>query len=215
MTFPPTWGAEALRGTVGRVLAACHELFDRTLPPLDDSLAPQLRPGAATLAAARAAFLADATAAAATAESGGRMEALMAALADVADVEVPESLIAENGRQMYSANLLDKQAKGQLSPAVMRQLMTDSLVDAYIKTNQATIEGAIKASLAVTEIARAEGIAPSAEALEQEVATAKLEFEAWKQSYDEEKLREQAAEVLAGTAVKEWLMARATVTFAK
>jgi FKBP-type peptidyl-prolyl cis-trans isomerase (trigger factor) len=214
VTFPDSWGVEALRGAKGRVLAACHELFDRTLPPLDDALAPQLRAGTATLAAARAAFAADAAAEAAEGAATVKREALLTALAAAADVEVPMSLIQENGRQMYSARLLELQAKGQMAPSAMRQLMTDGLVDAYIKKEQATIEVNIRSSLAVAEVQRAEGIAVGEAELFAEVASTKAEFEAWKQSYDEDKLREQATEVLGAKMVIDWLMARATVVTA-
>ncbi len=124
------------------------------------------------------------------------------------------SLNQENGRQMYSARLLELQAKGQMAPSAMRQLMTDGLVDAYIKKEQATIEVNIRSSLAVAEVQRAEGIAVGEAELFAEVASTKAEFEAWKQSYDEDKLREQATEVLGAKMVIDWLMARATVVTA-
>ena len=214
VSFPATWSAEAVRGARGRVLAACHELFDRTLPPLDDALAPQLRAGAATLADARAAFLADAKAEAAAAESTARREALLTALAAAADVEVPASLVVENGRQMYAARLLELQAKGQMAPSAMRQLMTDGLVDAFIKKEAALIETNIRSSLAVAEVQRAETIGVSEEALFAEVAKTKAEFEAWRQSYDEAKLREQAIEVLGANLVVDWLLQRAKIVTA-
>ena len=211
VTFPADWSVESLRGTKARVLVALMELFDRTLPPLDDALAPQLHPGATTLAAARAGLLAEAQAEAEVAAKDARVAALRAALNAAVDVELPDSLVQEQGRDMYTQRLLDLQSQGRLAPSAMGTMMTEGLMREYMKKNEADIAERIRTQFAVNAVIEAERIGvPSAEVAAL-VAKRKAELEAWKTEADETRLREQAEEELGTQAAWDWLLSHAKV----
>lgn len=209
LAFPATWDREELRNVPASFRIALSELFTRSIPALDDSLAPQLAPGCATLAEARAHFARAAEADGAAEAKAARSEALLAALAAAARVAVPPSLFEEQGRQSYSARLLEMQKLGQLSAPAMRTMMSDSLVNAYLTKEKASIEALVTRSLAIAEVARAEALSVDPALLEAQVAAGQKEFEAWGQEGDVDALRAQAEEVLLGQAVIDWLAARA------
>lgn len=215
ITFPSDWSVEALRGTKARVLVALVELFDRTLPPLDDALAPQLFAGATTLAAARAGLLAEAQAEAEAAAKEVRTKALRSALNDAVDVELPASLVQEQGREMYSQRLLDLQNSGRLAPSAMGTMMTQGLMNEYMKKNEADIAERIRTQFAVNAVTAAEKIGVPAEQVKALVAKRKAELEAWKTEADEERLLAQAEEELGTQAAWDWLLANAKVETAK
>ena len=212
LAFPQEWNTEALRGVTASFTAACLELFSRTLPDVDDALAPKLRDGCHTLAEVHAALLSDARASAADAADNARRMAVLDALSSAADVQIPQSLFQETGRNLYSAQLLELQAKGQLSPGAMRQMMADSLVEQFFKNKRADIESKVLTGLAVAEVARAEGLCVSEERLAAEVAQGVADFKRWGASYDEQRLTEQAREGLLAQQVLDWVLERATVT---
>ena len=214
LTFPPEWATETLRGVTALFTVHCSEHFCRTLPPLDDAVAPRLREGCTDLAAARAAFLADARARALAEQEETKRVAVLDELARCTSVEVPQSLLDETGRQLYSARLLDLQAKGQLSPVAMRQMMADSLIEQYFKHNRDDIRSKVVAQLAIIDVARRERLEASPEAVAAEVARGKAEFKRFGQECDEDRLTEQAQEGLLSQAVIDWLVDRADVTHA-
>jgi trigger factor len=214
LTFPPQWATETLRGVTALFTVHCTEHFCRTLPKLEDTIAPRLREGCADLASARAAFLGDARARAAAQQEESKRVAVLEELARCTSVEVPQSLLDETGRQLYSAKLLDLQAKGQLSPVAMRQMMADSLIEQYFKHNRDDIRSKVLAQLAIIDIARRERLEASPEAVAAEVARGKAEFKRFGQECDEERLVEQAQEGLLSQAVIDWLVDRADVTHA-
>ena len=211
ITFPADWSVESLRGTRGRVLVALMELFDRTLPPLDDALAPQLFAGATTLAAARAGLLAEAQAEAEAASKEARVKALRAALNAAVDVELPDSLVQEQGREMYTQRLLDLQSSGRLAPSAMGTMMTPGLVNEYMKKNEADIAERIRTQFAVNAVIAAEKIGVPAADVAALVAKRKKELEAWKTEADEARLQQAAEEELGTQAAWDWLLKHAKV----
>ena len=117
LAFPLDWDKEELRGMNAQWRVALSELFVRTTPEASDELAPRLVPGCVTLAAVRAHFAAAAKEGLKKAEGEARREALLLALCEACEVDVPRSLFEEQGRQSYSARLLEMQGRGQLSGA--------------------------------------------------------------------------------------------------
>jgi len=212
LTFPQNWNTEVLRGVTASFTVHCTEHFYRTLPDLTDALAPRLHDGCTDLASARAALLAGARASAAAEQQEATRTAVVDELVRCTTVEVPQSLLDETGRQLYSAKLLEMQAKGQLSPVAMRQMMADSLIEQYFKHNADDIRAKVVAQLAIIDVARRERLQADPELVAAEVAKGKADFKRWGQECDEDRLRDQAEENLTIQAVVEWLVDRAVVT---
>lgn len=234
LPLPPTWRVEALRGVAVRWRVGCSELFERQLPDVSPSapplpaadeaaLAARLRPGAATLAAARAGICGDAAAEAAAARAAARREAVLAALVAAADVALPRSLLDNEGRAMYGAQLLARQRAGTLSPAAVAQLSGPTMVAQFCAARAEEIAARARAALALRAVAHAEGLAADdggrAEAAAEAAAGAARSLAAAAAppgaapavEVDTARVREQADEEMLQERALEWVVARAVL----
>lgn len=135
------------------------------------------------------------------------------ALTRVVDVEIPNSLLEEQGRQMYAAKLIELQASMKLPRDQLVALSSAEMVQNYLDAQRSRISDSVKQSLAVAEIYKQENLKISDEELDMEVNSAIEEFKRYDQEYDDARVREQARELLEGSKVLDWLTEHADITF--
>lgn len=213
LTFPDTWQQEALRGVKGLFMVECKEHFYRVLPGLDDSIAERLLPGCSTLDQVKDALLQKHRDIYDKAKLRATQMAIIDELSKVAEIEVPNSLLEEQGRNMYAAKLIELQASMTLSKEQVVGLSSPEMVNNYLLSQKKNIADAVKQTVAVAEIFKRENLKYSDEELDKEVQSAEEEFKLYKQEYDKDRLREQAKEVLEGTKVLDWLMEHADISY--
>lgn len=111
----------------------------------------------------------------------------------------------ESGRESYSAELLERQAKGQIQPEVVKQLLAPSIVQRHIDKNREKIERNVRCQFALAKLAEELKIAPSEEQLNLALEETRKEFASLGQEFDEERLRSEIAEAKVNEMTLEWL----------
>jgi len=213
LTFPQTWEQESLRGLQARFTVEGKELFIRQIPELNDELAPQLVESCTTVAEVKEALLKKHTEQVERIKKQATQFAITNELARVVDIEIPNSLLEEQGRQMYAAKLIELQASMKLAKEQLVALSSAEMVQNYLIAQKSRIADSVKQSLAVAEIFKIENLQVAEEELEVEVNNAIEEFKRYDQEYDEARVREQAQELLEGSKVLEWLTEHADITY--
>ncbi|KAL3686763.1 hypothetical protein R1sor_013072 [Riccia sorocarpa] len=213
LVFPETWSQEFLRGIHAQFTGVCKEVFIRRLPEVDDSLAPKLLEGCTTIEQVKTLLLQKHEFDAAQAKKQATHFAIAEELAKVVIVDVPHSLLEEQGRQMYAAKLIELQAKSKLSKEQVYQLSNPEMVANYLQAQKEKIEDTVKQTLAVAKIFKLENLQYSEEELNSEIENAIAEFKRYNQEYDEKRIREQAEELLEGTKVMDWLVANSQIEY--
>ncbi|PON91885.1 Trigger factor [Trema orientale] len=213
LVFPESWRQENLRGVHAQFTVECKELFYRELPELDDSLADKLIPGCTTLEQVKKALLQRCLEVEQTAKEQATDNAILDQLCKMVEVDIPQSLFQEQGRQLYGANLLEIQAKMKLSDEQLASLSSQKTVNEYLETQRENITRLIKQNLAVGDIFKRENLQFSSDDLIKEVENSITEFKRQKQEYDEDRVREQVQEILEGAKVLEWLKEHAEIQY--
>lgn len=213
LAFPTTWQQEALRGVSAAFRVTCKEIFVRELPELTDDLAEKFLPGAKTIEEVREKLVAGHKDRLEKEKEQATFLAITEALGEVCDMEVPHSLLEEQGRQMYAAKLIELQAGGKLKKEDMTSLTTEAMVQNYLRAQKDNIAKQVRQALAVQEVFRAEKLTYEEEELKAEVASAIEEFERFHQEYDKDRVREQASELLEGAKVLAWLKENSSITY--
>ncbi|XP_024388971.1 trigger factor-like protein TIG, Chloroplastic isoform X2 [Physcomitrium patens] len=213
LTFPPTWEQESLRGLQARFTVVGREIFIRQLPELNDELAPQLFQDCTSLAEIKEALLRKHTELIERAKKTATQFAITTELAKVAEIDVPNSLLEEQGRQMYASKLIELQASMKLSKEQVVALSSAEMVHNYLIAQKPRITESVKQSLAVAEIYKLENLEISEEELQAEVDSAIEEFKRFDQEYEVVRVKEQARELLEGSKVLDWLTEHADITY--
>lgn len=212
LNFPKDWVNESLRGQVARFSATVKETFFRDLPKVEDALAPKLVEEATTIEEVRSKLLAAAAEKAKAAQDQNLHHAITDQVADMVEVSLPDSLVQEQGRQNYTVRMLELLGAGQITKDVLNTMMTEEMVGNYIDKNRADVERMVRLTLAVGDIQKRESLVVTEEALKAECANSRAEFERQGQQYDEERLVEQARELLEGGLVLDWLTNNCNIT---
>ncbi|XP_021755658.1 trigger factor-like protein TIG, Chloroplastic [Chenopodium quinoa] len=213
LVFPESWKQEDLRGVQAQFTVECKELFYRELPPLDDSLAEQLLPGCSTLEEVREALLQRCRELEKTAKDQATDNAILDQIRKMVEVDIPQSLYEEEGRQMFGSKLLEVQAQMKLSDEQLASLTNPKTVSDYIEQEKENINQIIKQNLAVGDIFKRENLQVSTDEVVKEVENSIAEFKKHQQEYDEEGVRGQVEEVLEGAKVLEWLREHAEIQY--
>ncbi|XP_010913220.1 trigger factor-like protein TIG, Chloroplastic isoform X1 [Elaeis guineensis] len=213
LQFPESWGQENLRGVNAQFTVECKELFHRNLPELDDSLSEKLLPGCTTLSQVREKIFQRCREMEQTAIDQATDNAILDQLTKIVEVDIPQSLFEEQGRQLYGAKLLQLQAGKKLNELQLASLSSEKAVNEYLENERESITNIIKQMLAVGEIFKAENLQYSTEELVKEVENSVAEFKRHNQEYDEERVREQVQDVLEGAKVLEWLRENADIQY--
>ncbi|KAI5066007.1 hypothetical protein GOP47_0018631 [Adiantum capillus-veneris] len=214
LVFPDTWQVEATRGATGRFEVHVKEHFYRVFPTLDDSLAGKFLENCETLDQVREAYLKKHQEQYELQKLRTTQNMLMNELAKVTQVDVPNSLIEEQGRNMFAGKLLELQARMNLNTDQLAGLSSQEMVNNYLISQKQTIIDAVKQVLAVAEIFKLENLRYTEADLKKEVETAEADFKKFNQDYDKERIVEQAKELLEGAKVLDWLMANADISYA-
>ncbi|RVW79903.1 Trigger factor-like protein TIG, Chloroplastic [Vitis vinifera] len=213
LVFPESWRQENLRGVHAQFTVECKELFYRELPELNDSLAEKLLPGCTTLEQVKESLLQRCLEVEQTAKEQATDNAILDQLHKMIEVDIPQSLFEEQGRQLYGAQLLQIQANMKLNEQQLASLSSPKAVNEYLESQKENITSVIKQNLAVGDIFRRENLQFPTEELVKEVENSISEFKRHKQEYDEERIREQVQEVLEGAKVLEWLKEHAEIEY--
>ncbi|KAK7371977.1 hypothetical protein VNO80_05344 [Phaseolus coccineus] len=213
LVFPETWTQENLRGVHAQFNVECKELFYRDLPELDDSIADKLLPGCSTVEQVKDLLLQRCLEVEQTAREQATDNAILDQITKMVEVDIPQSLFEEQGRQLYGANLLEIQAKMKLNEQQLASLSSPKAVNQYLEHQKENITNLIKQNLAVGDIYRRENLQFATEDLVKEVENSIAEFKRQNQEYDEERVKDQVQEILEGAKVLEWLREHAEIQY--
>lgn len=125
--MPADWPQEFIRGVTANFTVKVNELFMNEVPEATDDIASKIFPDAKTVEEAKEKILE------AQKENTKAMleqvtnEALVDALAAICDAPLPESIVEEQGRQMYSEKMLELQVGQKMSMDVINQLAAGEL----------------------------------------------------------------------------------------
>ncbi|XP_054797953.1 trigger factor-like protein TIG, Chloroplastic [Prosopis cineraria] len=213
LVFPESWRQENLRGIHAQFTVTCRELFYRDLPELNDSIADKLLPGCTTVEQVKEILLQRFLEVEQTAQDQATDNAILDQLSKMVEVDIPQSLFEEQGRQLYGANLLEIQAKVKLTEQQLASLSSPKAVNEYLEHQRDNITKLIKQNLAVGDIYRRENLQFATEDLVNEVENSIAEFKRQKQEYDEERVKDQVQEILEGAKVLEWVKEHAEIQY--
>ncbi|KAI9108615.1 hypothetical protein K1719_020499 [Acacia pycnantha] len=213
LVFPESWKQENLRGIHAQFTVTCKELFYRDLPELNDSIADKLLPGCTTLEQVKEILLQRFLEVEQTAREQATDNAILDQLSKMVEVDIPQSLFEEQGRQLYGANLLELQSKVKLTEQQLASLSSPRAVNEYLEHQRDNITRLMKQNLAVGDIYRRENLQFDTEDLVKEVENSIAEFKHQKQEYDEERVKDQVQEILEGAKVLEWLKEHAEIQY--
>ncbi|KAL1307424.1 hypothetical protein AAHE18_17G031400 [Arachis hypogaea] len=213
LVFPETWNQENLRGVHAQFTVECKELFYRDLPELDDSIADKLIPGCTTVQQVKDLLLQRCQEVEQSAREQATDNAILDQISKMVEVDIPQSLFEEQGRQLYGASLLEIQAKMNLNDQQLASLSSQKAVNEYLEHQKDNIRNLIKQNLAVGDIYRRENLQFSTEDLVKEVENSITEFKRQNQEYDEERVKDQVQEILEGAKVLEWLREHAEIQY--
>jgi len=163
--FPDDYSEPRLAGKEGTIRVTLRGVKEKVLPPLDDALAKQLSEGKQeTVDAFRAAVRADLEEAARDMSRLAREQALVKALVDASQVEVPDALVERE---------LATQLESMERTLARQGLRLDRYFDYLGKTvpqwaadERSDAEARLKVDLVLDEFAKHEGIEPGDEEIE-------------------------------------------------
>ncbi|KEF40763.1 MAG: trigger factor [Cyanobium sp. CACIAM 14] len=204
--FPESYPQDAAAGRDALFSITLLELKARELPPLDDAFAQQAS-DKATLAELRADLEQRLRDDAERRHRTNRHEALLTALVEQLEVELPETLIQQEVR-----NLIEQTA-GQIAQQGMdvKKLFTPDLVRSLMDSSRPEAEQRLRRSLALRALAAAEKIEVAAAELEAKLSEIRKGLSDGA-SIDPDRLRLAVAEDLLKEKLLEWLEANSTVT---
>ncbi|MFO7629353.1 MAG: trigger factor [Prochlorococcaceae cyanobacterium] len=204
--FPESYPQEDAAGRKASFTITLQELKSRELPELDDAFAQQAS-DKQTLAELRADLenrLKDDTERRAKAS---RQDALLAALVEQLEVELPETLVQQEVR-----NLIEQTA-GQIAQQGMdvKKLFTQDLVRSLMDTSRPEAEERLKRSLALRALAEAEKIVVAEEEIEAKLKEVSKSLSEGS-SIDPRRLRLAVADDLMREQLMAWLESNCTIS---
>ncbi len=204
--FPEEYPQEDAAGRKASFEISLSELKTRELPALDDAFAQQAS-DKQTLAELRADLEERLKEDAERRNESNRHDALLAALVEQLEVELPETLVQEE-----IISLLEQTA-GQLAQQGMdvKKLFTPQLIQSLRETSRPEAEERLKRSLALTALATAENIEVAADEIEAKVKELSRGFSD-NSRIDPARLRQAVQEDLMREKLMGWLESNSTIT---
>ena len=204
--FPDTYPQEDAAGRQSRFEISLKDLKCRELPALDDAFAQQAS-DKATLAELRSDLETRLKDDAERRAKASRHDALLAALVEELEVELPETLVQQEIRNLV------EQTAGQIAQQGMdvKKLFTPDLVRSLMDTSRPEAEERLRRSLALKALAAAEAIEVEAKELETKIKEISRGL-SQQGNIDPERLRLAVADDLLRDKLLEWLEANSTIT---
>ena len=204
--FPEDYPQEDSAGRKASFEISLSELKTRELPALDDAFAQQAS-DKQTLAELRADLEERLKDDAERRNESNRHDALLAALVEQLEVELPETLVQEE-----IISLLEQTA-GQLAQQGMdvKKLFTPQLIQSLRETSRPEAEERLKRSLALKALATAEKIEVAADEIEAKVKELSRGFSD-SSRIDPARLRQAVQEDLMREKLMGWLESNSTIT---
>jgi trigger factor len=205
-SFPESYPQEEAAGRQATFTISLVDLKTRELPDLDDAFAQQAS-DKGTLAELRTDLEARLKEDAERRHQANRREALLEALVEQLEVELPETLIQQEMRNLV------EQTASQIAQQGMdvKKVFTPDVVRSLMDTSRPEAEKRLRRSLALRALARTEKI----EVPDADVATRASEVRrelSGRSPIDEERLRQAVSEELLEEQLLSWLEANATIS---
>ena len=204
--FPESYPQEEAAGRLARFEISLKDLKCRELPALDDAFAQQAS-DKTTLAELRSDLETRLKDDAERRAKASRHDALLAALVQELEVELPETLVQQEIRNLV------EQTAGQIAQQGMdvKKLFTPDLVRSLMDTSRPEAEERLRRSLALKALAAAEAIEVEAKELETKIKEISRGL-SQQGNIDPERLRLAVADDLLRDKLLEWLEANSTIT---
>lgn len=205
-TFPESYPQADAAGREASFVITLLDLKTQDLPPLDDAFAQQAS-DKATLAELRADLETRLQEDAERRHRSNRHDALLAALVEQLEVELPETLVQEEVRALI------EQTAGQIAQQGMdvKKLFTPELVRSLMDTSRPEAEQRLRRNLALRALAAAEAIEVAEKDLEAKLREVSRGLSD-SNRIDPARLRAAVNEDLLRETLLEWLEANSTVT---
>jgi trigger factor len=208
--FPESYPQEDAAGRSARFEITLKDLKSRELPALDDAFAQQAS-DKQTLAELREDLETRLKEDSARRDRSARHEALLDALVEQLEVELPESLVQQEVRTLI------EQTAGQIAQQGMdvKKLFTPDLVRSLMDTSRPEAEKRLRRSLALQALAAAEAIEVSDDELEAKVKEVRqsLSQEGTQEAaIDSQRLRQVVADDLLRDKLLAWLEENSTIS---
>jgi trigger factor len=205
-SFPESYPQEEAAGRQATFTISLVDLKTRELPDLDDAFAQQAS-DKGTLAELRTDLEARLKEDSERRHQANRREALLEALVEQLEVELPETLIQQEMRNLV------EQTASQIAQQGMdvKKVFTPDVVRSLMDTSRPEAEKRLRRSLALRALARTEKI----EVPDADVATRASEVRrelSGRSPIDEERLRQAVSEELLEEQLLSWLEANATIS---
>jgi len=204
--FPETYPQEEAAGRLARFEISLKDLKCRELPALDDAFAQQAS-DKTTLAELRSDLETRLKEDAERRAKASRHDALLAALVEELEVELPETLVQQEIRNLV------EQTAGQIAQQGMdvKKLFTPDLVRSLMDTSRPEAEERLRRSLALKALAAAETIEVEAKELEAKIKEISRGL-SQQGNIDPKRLRLAVADDLLRDKLMEWLEANSSIT---
>jgi trigger factor len=204
--FPESYPQEDAAGRKARFEITLKDLKTREMPAVDDAFAQQAS-DKQTLAELRTDLETRLKEDAERRAKAARHDALLSALVEELEVELPETLIQHEVR-----NLIEQTA-GQIAQQGMdvKKLFTPDLVRSLMDTSRPEAETRLRRSLALKALAAAEAIEVAAEELDAKVKEISRGL-SQQGNIDPERLQAVVADDLLQEKLLDWLEANSTIT---
>ena len=202
--FPDEYSSEELAGKPAVFTITLKELKEKELPELDDDFAQEVSEFE-TLAELRQSLETRFKAEQENKISANKEKAISAALVDLIDVEIPETML---DREIDY--LLNQQAMQLKNYGIdINQLFTEENIGPMRERSRPEAVERLKQSLALAEVAKLESLSVDDAELVAEVAKVRKQFP--KGDFDPQRLREFVAEDLLKQKTLKWLEEKGTI----
>ncbi|MGC6482907.1 MAG: trigger factor [Synechococcus sp.] len=204
--FPEDYPKEDARGRKASFVINLKDLKTRELPELDDAFAKQAS-DKDTLAELRADLEERLKDDAERRQKSNRHDALIAALVEQLEVELPESLVQQEVRNLV------EQTAGQFAQQGMdvKSLFTPELVRNLMESSRPEAVERLRRSLALSALAESEGLKVEDSEIDAKVKEVKKEL-AGEREIDPQRLRDAVIDDLLRDKLLGWLDDNSTVT---
>jgi len=204
--FPESYPQEDAAGRKARFEISLKELKTRELPALDDAFAQQAS-DKQTLAELREELETRLKDDAERRAKAARHDALLGALVEELEVELPETLIQQEIR-----NLIEQTA-GQIAQQGMdvKKLFTPDLVRSLMDTSRPEAEQRLRRSLALQALAKAEAIEVAEAELEAKVKEVSRDI-SQQGNIDPQRLRQVVGDDLLQEKLLDWLESNSSIS---